>query len=101
MSFVQTIEIETTDDQAVRDHLAAWDREQAGIAPGYQGCRLLANQDAPGRFLIIVDFSSPEEAEQNNQRPETAAWADKLRGLVTGEPTYRNFRPTYSTAKEA
>ena len=37
MAFVQTIEAEATDEVAVRDHLAGWHGEQAGLAPGYLG----------------------------------------------------------------
>ncbi len=92
MGFVQTIEIRTDHVARVRDHLAQWDAEQKGIAPGYQRARLLADEDEDGRYLIVVDFSSKEEAGANNERPETAAWAAKLRELVGGEPAFTNYR---------
>lgn len=90
MSFVQSIAIETDDIQPVHDLVSQWHSEQAGIAPGYQRARILADQDRPGRYVIEVDFSSQEEAEKNNERPETAAWAEKLEGLVNGTPAFTN-----------
>jgi len=92
MSFTQTIEVTSGDERTLCDRLTAWHAEQHGLAPGYQRARLLADTDAPGRYLIEVDFSSREEAERNNDRPETAAWAAKLQELVTGTPRYTNLR---------
>ncbi len=98
MTFTQIIEVEGVDDeQALRDHLATWDTDQAGSAPGYLGARLLADTDAPGRYHVVVDFASEDEAKANNDRPETAAWADRTRELSGGEPTYRNLRSVYAT----
>ena len=83
MSFTQVIEVKTDDQQAVADHLAAWHAEQQGVAPGYLGYRLLADRDQSGQCAVIVDFSSAEEAQANNARPETQAWASKLQELVS------------------
>lgn len=90
MSFVQTIDIETGDIQPVRDHVNQWHSEQAGVAPGYQGARILADEDQPGHYVIEVEFASKETAEANNDRSETAAWAEKLAGFVDGSPTFGN-----------
>lgn len=97
MSFTQTIEVTTTDEQALHDLVAGWHGEQLGLAPGYQGARILADEDASGRYLVEVEFSSRAEAEQNNQRSETAAWATKLRELISGDPQFRNLRVVCST----
>jgi quinol monooxygenase YgiN len=98
MSFTQIIELDSvSDEQALHDHLAGWDAEQAGLAPGYLRARALADRDAPGRYLIAVDFSSEEEAKQNSDRPETSAWADRLQALSGSAPTYRNLRGVYAT----
>ncbi|TVR37029.1 MAG: hypothetical protein EA388_02445 [Nitriliruptor sp.] len=98
MAFTQIIEVDQVqDEQALHDHLAAWDAEQSGVAPGYQGCRVLADKDVPGRYQIVVDFSSEEEAKANNDRPETAAWAARTRELAGSEPTFRNLRQVCTT----
>lgn len=97
MSFVQTIGIETDDIEPVRDLARTWHAEQTGVAPGYQRARILADEDRPRHYVIEVDFSSKEEAEANNARPETAAWAQKLQGLVDGRPTFTNLGLVFTT----
>jgi quinol monooxygenase YgiN len=98
MSFTQIIELDgVSDEHVLQDHLAGWHDEQAGQAPGYLRARALADRDAPGRYLIEVDFSSEEEAKQNSDRPETSAWADRLQSLTGTSPTYRNLRGVYTT----
>lgn len=96
MAFTQAITVEGADDQALHGLLAKWDAEQSGVAPGYLGCRVFAD-DAAGRHLIEVDFSSEEEARRNNDRPETQTWAKELGELVTGEPAYQNLRQVCTT----
>lgn len=91
MTFVQTIDIETGDIQPVTDHVNTWHAGQAGVAPGYQRARILSDEGRPRHHVIEVEFSSKEEAEANNSRPETAAWAQKLGGLVQGAPTFTNL----------
>ena len=99
MAFVQTIEVQAADETSLREHLAVWHAEQAGLAPGYQRGRILRDEDAPGRFVIEVDFSSQEEARRNNDRTETGAWASKLRELAGGEPRYANYRVVWTSAE--
>ncbi|HZJ25977.1 MAG TPA: hypothetical protein VFF40_03020 [Acidimicrobiia bacterium] len=91
MAFVQTLAIKTSDRDAVKALMAQWDADQRGVAPGYQSQRLLADRDRPGVCVIEVEFSSYEEAQRNNERPETAAWSEKLQGLVDGDTTYANL----------
>lgn len=98
MSFTQLIEIDGADEQALADHVTSWHAEQHGTAPGYRGARVFADRDRPGRHVIAVDFTSEEEAEQNDGRPETAAWADRLRSLGTvSDDAYRNLRQVAAT----
>lgn len=82
--------------EPLADLLEGWHREQAGVAPGYQAARLLTDQDHPGRYVVEVHFSSHDEAQQNNARPETHAWAQSLRGLAQEEPTYHNYEVAYT-----
>lgn len=97
MGFTQTIEVTAADETALRDHVAAWHAEQNGIAPGYLGARILADADQSDRY-VIEDFGSKDEADRNNERPETAAWATKLGELTRGDATYRSFRQVCSTS---
>lgn len=96
MSFTQIITVEGAEDDALHTLLANWHEEQTGVAPGYQGCRVLAD-DATGRHLIEVDFTSEAEARRNNDRPETQAWAEQLHELIKGEPTFADLRQVCST----
>ena len=98
MSFTQVIEMYGIDDeQALRDHIAEWDREQGGTAPGYRGARVFADADIPTRYVLEVDFTSEEEAKRNSAREETANWAKKLRELAKNPPGYRDLREMYTT----
>lgn len=96
MAFTQIITVEGAEDDALHTLLAKWHEEQAGVAPGYQGCRVLAD-DAGGRHLIEVDFASEEEARRNNGRPETEAWGKQLQELIKGEPAFADLRRVCST----
>lgn len=92
MSFTQLIEIQDAEEQALIDHVTGWHRDQFGAAPGYLGARVLADTGQPGRHVIQVNFSSKDEAQENNKRPETVQWARTLRdlGTVTGD-AYRSY----------
>lgn len=89
--FVQIIEVQTEDIGPLQGHVEEWHRLQSGAAPGYRSTRVLADGERPGTYLLEVAFSSEEEAKKNNDRPETARWADRARSLVDGEPSYRNL----------
>lgn len=98
MAFTQIIELDgVSDERALQDLMRGWDGEQSGVAPGYLGSRLFADQESPGRYLVEVDFASREEAVRNNDREATGAWAEKVRGLASTEPGYRNLGQVYST----
>ena len=97
MSFVQTITVRSTNASALAEHLAAWHAEQCGIAPGYRGARLLADCDRPDQFTIEASFSTEEEAALNNDRPETAAWADGLRKIASTDLRFADQRVVLET----
>jgi hypothetical protein len=104
-NFTQTIAVECDDPDTLVEMLVQWDRDQAtGDIMGYMGSRLLADRANPGRYVIEADFgvidpnvSAVEEAERNNDRPETQAWAERLRAAITGEPEYRHYDELYRT----
>ena len=91
MGFIQMMKVRAADGGALAALMSEWHAVEAGVAPGYEGSRLLADRDDPGRYTIVVYFSSFEEAEQNNDRPETQEWATKLGALIDGEPEFANF----------
>jgi len=97
MPFTQTMTIRTKDVDGLRSLMEGWHNEQHGVAPGYQGSRLLVDRSDNARVVIEVDFSSVEEAQRNNDRAETQQWADKLRAVANGEPDYQDFDVAFTT----
>lgn len=100
MAFTQTIEVRSSDERALHEHVSAWHAEQAGVAPGYQGARILADEKTPDRYVIEVDFSSRHDADRNNDRAETQAWAAKLAELADGALGFRDYRLVCTTDGE-
>ena len=91
MRFAQTMAVRADDAQALAELMTAWHEAEAGKAPGYLGSVLLADRDHPGRYLIVVHFSSAEEAEENDARPETEGWGAKLSALIDGDADFGNY----------
>lgn len=104
-TFTQTIVVRCDDPSKLVDLLAEWDLDQATAdIQGYMGTRLLADRDVPGQYVIVADFGvvdpevpAADEAARNNDRPETQAWAARLREVIEGEPEYHDFDVLYST----
>jgi quinol monooxygenase YgiN len=97
MSFTQTMTVQADSADELTKLMEGWHRDQKGAAPGYEGARLLADRDAPGTYVIEVDFASAEAAETNSARPETQEWAQRLRNIAQGEPAYHDYEVTYET----
>jgi quinol monooxygenase YgiN len=91
MTFVQTISFTTTRIDEIRKLAEEYERQQAGRAPGYRRYWVLEDRDEENAYMVSVEFESHELAMENSARPETDAFATKLRDLVDGEPTYRNY----------
>lgn len=96
VTFTQVIEVTGADEEKLREMVLQWDEDQSGVAPGYLGARVLADE-SNGHHLIEVDFSSEDEARGNNDRPATQKWAEQLQQVVDGQPTYRDLREVSTT----
>jgi len=105
VNFSQMISVRCDDPSILIDMLQQWDVQQAASdLMGYMGTRLLADRERPGQYVLIADFgvidpdvSAADEAERNNERAETKAWAARLLDVVEGEPEYRHFDELYRT----
>ena len=105
MRFAQGIRVHCSDPDSLLRLLAEWDAGRAKAElTGYIGTRLLADRDHPGSYMILAEFAEvdgdltpAEEAELNNQREETARWAENLRSLVDGEPEWTHYDELYRT----
>ncbi len=104
-NFTQTILVRCDDPAPIIELLEQWDLDQASAdIMGYMGIRLLADRDTPGQYLIVADFgvvdpdvSAADEANRNNERPETQATAARMREVVNSEPEYRHYDELYRT----
>jgi hypothetical protein len=105
VNFSQTITFRCEDPAPIIALLEQWDRDQAHAdIMGYMGIRLLADREEPGRYVIVADFgvvdpdvSAAEEAQRNNERPETQATSARIRELVIGEPEFHDYDELYRT----
>ena len=105
MNFTQIISVRSDDPDEIVRLLAEWDRSQASSdVMGYMGTHVLADRENPGHYLIVAEFGvvdpdvpAADEAKRNNERPETQAWAERLRAFIEGEPSYRHYDELYRT----
>jgi len=105
LNFSQTITMYSDDPAPIIELLKEWDRNQAAAdIMGYMGIRLLADREEPRRYVIIADFGvvdpdvpAADEAQRNNERPETQASAARMRELIDGEPEWHHYDELYRT----
>lgn len=93
MSFVQIIEYESDRPDEVRALSEQWSREQHPDAP----TRMFVAEDREqsGHIMMVAEFDSYEQAMANSERPETSAYADRMRQLTRDEPRFVNLELTY------
>ena len=104
-NFTQIISVRCDDPVALAKLMAEWDEVHAFTdIMGYMGTHLLADRENPGQYLIVAEFGvvdpdvpAADEAQRNNDRPETQAWAERLLALIDGEPVYHNYDELYRT----
>ena len=104
-NFSQTITVRCDDPAPLLALIAEWDLNQAtGELMGYMGTRVLADREKLGHYMIIADFgvvdpnvSAADEAARNNARPETRAFAERVREIIDGEPEYHHHDELYRT----
>src|SRR3954452_17272450 len=95
----------TDDPEQIIELAYEWDRNQAqSDIMGYIGLRGLADRDEPGRYIMVADFgvvdpavSGFEEAQRNNERPETQASAARMIEFATSEIEYHHYDELYRT----
>jgi hypothetical protein len=105
LNFSHMIFVRSDDAAAIVELLEQWDVQQASAdIMGYMGARLLADRENEGEYIIVADFgvvdpdvSAADEAMRNDERPETHAWAARLRAVIEGEPRHHNFDELYRT----
>jgi quinol monooxygenase YgiN len=90
MGFVQVIEFSTGRMREVEALMDRWVEATQGRRSASRGI-LARDRDHPDRFVQVVEFPSYEEAMTNSRMPETASFAEKLAGLCTSGPVFKNL----------
>ena len=90
MAFVQLIVFGTSEIDKVRE-MADRYREKTKGRSKVRRVTVCADRDAPGRYATIAEFDSAEDAEANNNLPETQAFAEEMGKLAEGPIAYHNL----------
>ncbi|QIK66520.1 hypothetical protein G7072_09295 [Nocardioides sp. HDW12B] len=80
--FIQVIQGPCTRHDELRALAESWRTEMAPHAPGWLGGTYGFTDD--DMFIGVVRFESREAAMANSDRPEQAAWAERMRALMDG-----------------
>jgi quinol monooxygenase YgiN len=87
MKFVQLVEFSSSRVDELRQLSQEVPRPEGGSVHGL----VCGDRDNEGRFVVIAEFPSYEEAMRNSERPEVSDFAKRMAELCDGPPTYRNL----------
>ena len=90
MKFAQIIEFQTSQLDAFNANLDAWMTKTEGHRIPHHAV-VRRDRDAEDRYLLLVEFSSYDQAMENSNRPETAEFAALLAGICDGPLSFRNL----------
>jgi hypothetical protein len=90
MGFIQIIEIQTARPDDVEALVGEWRTATEGSRSAQRGT-FTRDRDRPNTYVQIVEFPSYEDAMKNSELPETASFAERLRALCDGPPSFRNL----------
>jgi hypothetical protein len=88
--FVQVIQGQVSDAEALRAALDRWMEELAPGASGWLGSTAGVTED--GRFIALARFESDEAARRNSDRPEQGAWWAETAKALAGEARFSDSR---------
>ena len=87
MKFVQLVEFSTSRIDEMRQLSQEVPRPANGSVRGM----VCADKDNAGRYLVVAEFPSYEEAMANSERPEVGEFAKRMAELCDEPPSYRNL----------
>ncbi len=90
MAFVQLVVYGTNEVEKVKEMAERYRDETKGRSK-VRRVTVGADRDAPGRYATIVEFDSFEDAQANNDLPETQAFAEEMGKLADGPVAYHNL----------
>jgi quinol monooxygenase YgiN len=90
MKFVQIIEMKTKKIDEIQKLAEEYDQATEGRSTDTRAL-VCKDRDNADRYFVIVEFPSWEDAQKNNDLPETQEFAQKQAALVDGPPTFYNL----------
>ena len=88
--FIQFVEFETTDIDAVAAALERFRDEHPGALTA-SASTIAEDRDRPGTFLSIVEFPSYEIAMEQQSNPVASEFSASLAKVMSGPPRFRNL----------
>ena len=89
MKFVQIVQFQTSDIDAIAERGRAYEEEMCADRAG--SAMVCADRDNPGQYFIIGTFDSHEAAMANSEDPRTQAMASDMAKMSDGPPTFYNL----------
>jgi len=93
MTFVQVIEYDTSQPEAVDALLDEWLAQSKGKRTATHGMHG-HDREHPNHYADIIEFPSYEQAMVNNDLPETQKIAERMMALCDGAPRFLNIDVT-------
>jgi len=90
MGFVQFVEFTTSNIDEMRELGRKYQEDTLGQRTGSRGT-LCADRDTPGRYVVVAEFASYEDAMKNNELPETQKLSEEMGKLADGPASFRNL----------
>jgi quinol monooxygenase YgiN len=90
MGFIQFVEFTTSNIDEMRELGRKYQEETEGQRSASRGM-MCADRDMPGRYVVVAEFPSYEEAMKNSEDPRTQALSEAMGKLADGPASYRNL----------
>ena len=88
--FIQFVEFEATDIDALATELKRFQVEHPGVLTA-SASTITEDRDRPGTYLSIVEFPSYEKAMEQQGNPATSEFSANLAKIMSGPPRFRNL----------
>jgi hypothetical protein len=88
LRFVQIVDFETDRIEEMRRLAEETDQRLAGREFGPTHRLILKDRNRPGRYLVVIEFDSYEDAMRNSEAPETTKFAEQMAALCTRPPSF-------------
>jgi quinol monooxygenase YgiN len=90
MGFIQLVEFSTTRIDEMKQLSDKYQADSEGKRKVVRGT-LCVDRNTPNRYVVVAEFRSPEEAQENSNLPETQAFAKAMDELCDGPAAFRDL----------